>query len=164
MPDDHSLLEPRLPISNRTVKRQHADDSAHLARESRSSSGTHTTHRPALKSGPVCYPRSARRFARGQCITLLIIITNPAMNNSHSIIPILASLTTQRTAGGARRTSHIALITHTMPATGPVKIDIGPRHAEESSSQYEMSASTPAARSCVFRRSWPMNPTMLTAC
>lgn len=28
MPDDHSELEPPLPIPNRTVKRLHADDSA----------------------------------------------------------------------------------------------------------------------------------------
>src|ERR1700687_4242029 len=40
MPDDHSPLEPRLPISNRTVKRRRADDSADYLCESRSSSGT----------------------------------------------------------------------------------------------------------------------------
>ena len=39
MPDDHSEVEPLLPIPNRTVKRFSADDSEHLARESRSSSG-----------------------------------------------------------------------------------------------------------------------------
>ena len=39
MPDDHSEVEPPLPIPNRTVKRLCADDSEQLARESRSSSG-----------------------------------------------------------------------------------------------------------------------------
>ena len=29
MPDDHSAVEPPLPIPNRTVKRCRADDSAH---------------------------------------------------------------------------------------------------------------------------------------
>ena len=40
MPDDHSPPEPPLPIPNRTVKRQHADDSTEFPCESRSSSGT----------------------------------------------------------------------------------------------------------------------------
>src|SRR5437762_13011445 len=35
LPGGHSSLEPRLPIPNRTVKRVCADDSVHLARESR---------------------------------------------------------------------------------------------------------------------------------
>ena len=39
--DDHSELEPRLPIPNRTVKRLSADDSADYPCESRTSSGTH---------------------------------------------------------------------------------------------------------------------------
>ena len=39
MPDDHSEVEPLLPIPNRTVKRFSADDSEQLARESRTSSG-----------------------------------------------------------------------------------------------------------------------------
>ena len=38
--DDHSELEPRLPIPNRTVKRLSADDSADYPCESRTSSGT----------------------------------------------------------------------------------------------------------------------------
>src|SRR5512139_2417466 len=36
--DDHSRVEPPLPIPNRTVKRSRANDSRHLACESRSSS------------------------------------------------------------------------------------------------------------------------------
>ena len=48
MPDDHSPLEPRLPISNRTVKRRRADDSADYPCESRSLSGTP----PQQKSPP----------------------------------------------------------------------------------------------------------------
>ncbi len=38
-PDDHSVVEPPLPIPNRTVKRLCADDSEQCACESRSSSG-----------------------------------------------------------------------------------------------------------------------------
>ena len=53
-PDDHSLLEPPLPIPNRTVKQQHADDSAQLARESRSLSGTHKAQRPGQHAGAFC--------------------------------------------------------------------------------------------------------------
>jgi hypothetical protein len=39
MPDDHSKVEPLLPIPNRTVKRFCADDSEHYACESRLLSG-----------------------------------------------------------------------------------------------------------------------------
>ncbi len=39
MPDDHSKVEPPLPIPNRTVKRFCADDSEQLACESRLLSG-----------------------------------------------------------------------------------------------------------------------------
>ena len=39
MPDDHSMVEPLLPIPNRTVKRLCADDSEQLACESRLLSG-----------------------------------------------------------------------------------------------------------------------------
>src|SRR3954451_5282835 len=42
-PDDHSPLEPPLPIPNRTVKRRHADDSTDCPCESRSLSGTHAS-------------------------------------------------------------------------------------------------------------------------
>ena len=68
-PDDHSLPVPLLPISNRTVKRQHADDSAHCARESRSLSGTHKAQRPGRRPGrcalqtPPVGRASARRNA-----------------------------------------------------------------------------------------------------
>ena len=48
MPDDHSAVEPPLPIPNRTVKRRSADDSEQLARESRTSSGNpYRKHAPA---------------------------------------------------------------------------------------------------------------------
>ena len=40
MPDDNRAVVPPLPIPNRTVKRRIADDSEHLARESRTLSGT----------------------------------------------------------------------------------------------------------------------------
>ena len=40
LPDDHSKVEPLLPIPNRTVKRLSADDSVQLACESRTSSGS----------------------------------------------------------------------------------------------------------------------------
>ena len=49
MPDDHSPLEPPLPIPNRTVKRWHADDSVDYPCESRSSSGTLKTESPASR-------------------------------------------------------------------------------------------------------------------
>src|ERR1700676_3493121 len=51
MPDDNSPLEPRLPISNRTVKRRRADDSADYLCESRSSSGTLKTNAQPLRLG-----------------------------------------------------------------------------------------------------------------
>ena len=62
MPDDHSEVEPPLPIPNRTVKRLCADDSEQLARESRSSSGKYSRKGPALRrpfffgaaSAPLC--------------------------------------------------------------------------------------------------------------
>ena len=41
MSDDHSELEPPLPIPNRAVKRLSANDSADYPCESRTSSGTH---------------------------------------------------------------------------------------------------------------------------
>ena len=53
MPDDHSKVEPPLPIPNRTVKRLCADDSEQLACESRLSSGSYAkapTHRLGLFS------------------------------------------------------------------------------------------------------------------
>src|SRR6266853_735049 len=46
MPDEHSTLEPHLPISNRTVKRWRADDSTDYPCESRSLSGTFKAKRP----------------------------------------------------------------------------------------------------------------------
>src|SRR5690606_3408098 len=46
MPDDHSAVEPRLPIPNRTVKRCSADDSEQLACESRTSSGSYLVKGP----------------------------------------------------------------------------------------------------------------------
>ena len=56
--DDHSELEPRLPIPNRTVKRFSADDSADYPCESRTSSGTHYRICPVLVTGLffVLYP------------------------------------------------------------------------------------------------------------
>jgi hypothetical protein len=54
-PDDHSPPEPPLPIPNRTVKRQHADDSVDYPCESRSSSGTLKHHAPLHPSGASCF-------------------------------------------------------------------------------------------------------------
>ena len=51
MSDDHSELEPPLPIPNRAVKRLSADDSADYPCESRTSSGTHKRKRPGRKVG-----------------------------------------------------------------------------------------------------------------
>ena len=51
MPDDHSAVEPPLPIPNRTVKRRSADDSGHLARESRTSSGKPFSTKPGPRTG-----------------------------------------------------------------------------------------------------------------
>ena len=59
MPDDHSPLEPPLPIPNRTVKRRHADDSVDYPCESRSSSGT-----LKAKAHPCGGPFALRRAAR----------------------------------------------------------------------------------------------------
>jgi hypothetical protein len=49
MPDDHSPLEPPLPIPNRTVKRRRADDSVDCPCESRSSSGTLKAKGPPMR-------------------------------------------------------------------------------------------------------------------
>ena len=48
MSDDHSEVVPPLPISNRTVKRLSADDSADYLCESRSSSGSYSKRKPRL--------------------------------------------------------------------------------------------------------------------
>src|SRR5687767_2921713 len=67
MSDDHSELEPPLPIPNRAVKRLSADDSADYPCESRTSSGTHETEKPGLEraraflfvvAGRKAYPRN----------------------------------------------------------------------------------------------------------
>ena len=50
--DDHSRVEPPLPIPNRTVKRSRANDSRHLACESRSSSDSLSVPRSTLKPPP----------------------------------------------------------------------------------------------------------------
>src|SRR5689334_15597664 len=56
MSDDHSELEPPLPIPNRAVKRLSADDSADFPCESRTSSGTHKSERPQPQgSGPFVF-------------------------------------------------------------------------------------------------------------
>ena len=56
MSDDHSELEPPLPIPNRAVKRLSADDSADYPCESRTSSGTHKSRRPQPKGlGPFAF-------------------------------------------------------------------------------------------------------------
>ena len=57
MPDDHSEVEPLLPIPNRTVKRFSADDSEHLARESRTSSGKLLTNPQASNLGVCSFVR-----------------------------------------------------------------------------------------------------------
>ena len=49
MSDDHSELEPPLPIPNRAVKRLSADDSADYPCESRTSSGTLVKQKPRLE-------------------------------------------------------------------------------------------------------------------
>ena len=62
-PDDNSLLEPRLPIPNRTVKRQHADDSTEFPCESRSLSGTSNAKRPANHRWAFCFSCGASNCA-----------------------------------------------------------------------------------------------------
>jgi hypothetical protein len=62
MRDDHSPLEPRFPISNRTVKRRRANDSADYLCESRSSSGTYKAKRPTL-CGSFCIGATCRAAA-----------------------------------------------------------------------------------------------------
>ena len=69
MPDDHSEVEPLLPIPNRTVKRLSADDSEQLACESRTSSGKpRTQKRPERPSGRFCIRGRLRRFGAGRFI------------------------------------------------------------------------------------------------
>ena len=68
-PDDHSPLEPRLPIPNRTVKRWHADDSTELPCESRSLSGTQKANGPlrwavCFLGFPMTYSRERKRARR----------------------------------------------------------------------------------------------------
>ena len=57
MPDDHSAVEPLLPIPNRTVKRSCADDSELRARESRKLSGSYLIT-PVAKAAGVFLCRS----------------------------------------------------------------------------------------------------------
>ena len=57
MPDDHSELEPPLPIPNRTVKRLHADDSAD------------TRVKVGNRQAPLKTPL-LQRVARGFCFVL----------------------------------------------------------------------------------------------
>src|SRR5687767_8051623 len=52
--DDHSGVEPLLPISNRTVKRARADDSRVRPGESRSSSDSSTKQPRCESAGAVC--------------------------------------------------------------------------------------------------------------
>ena len=69
MPDDHSEVEPLLPIPNRTVKRFSADDSEHLARESRTLSGTlreKPTRASALVGFLHCFGADSRAGSRLQ--------------------------------------------------------------------------------------------------
>ena len=51
----HSVLEPPLPIPNRTVKHDRANDSEHLARESRSAPDYPTKKRPTPKGWAFCF-------------------------------------------------------------------------------------------------------------
>ena len=53
-PDNHSEVEPPLPIPNRVVKRLSADDSADYLCESRTLSGTHKSQMPDSWSG-ICF-------------------------------------------------------------------------------------------------------------
>ena len=56
MPDDHSAVEPPLPIPNRTVKRRSADDSEHpLVKVGHRQAIHRTTPRDSL-SGRFCFP------------------------------------------------------------------------------------------------------------
>ena len=61
--DDHSGVEPLLPISNRTVKRARADDSRVRPGESRSSSDTSSTTTPLTgrcRFGAAAYRHAAK--------------------------------------------------------------------------------------------------------
>ena len=66
----HSTLDPPLPISNRTVKRSRADDSARTVCESRSPPGS-----PKITSPPAQPRRGLRAF-----IKQLRYLSNPASN------------------------------------------------------------------------------------
>ena len=57
--DDHSGVEPLLPISNRTVKRASADDSRVRPGESRSSSDSYKT--PTPRKGRSCFGEAVDR-------------------------------------------------------------------------------------------------------
>ena len=69
-PDDHSPLDPPLPIPNRTVKRRRADDSTDCPCESRSLSGTHQHKARSKRPGLVlCAMWCSSRAS--QCSALL---------------------------------------------------------------------------------------------
>ena len=62
-PDDHSELEPPLPIPNRTVKRLSADDSEHFARESRTSSGNSQKKGSPSRGSLFCWASYPENYA-----------------------------------------------------------------------------------------------------
>ena len=77
--DDHSGVEPLLPISNRTVKRASADDSRVRPGESRSSSDSSSGK--ARFGGPSCGKRGGETRANGPAILILLY---PVQALSHS--------------------------------------------------------------------------------
>ena len=69
MLDDHSTVDPPLPIPNRTVKRSRADDSVDLPCESRSSSSTPTKHNAPPKRGALAFGTRETRAASDRSTT-----------------------------------------------------------------------------------------------
>jgi hypothetical protein len=69
MSDDHSEVEPPLPIPNRTVKRLSADDSVDYPRESRSSSGSNKQQSPLCEGFVVCGVCNDDRLSVGNVTT-----------------------------------------------------------------------------------------------
>ena|GEM_PF-3716218 len=64
MSGGHGLLEPLLPIPNRTVKRESANDSGQHARESRSLPDSYINARVLKRNTGVFYSRSRKSSAR----------------------------------------------------------------------------------------------------
>ena len=104
MPDDHSELEPPLPIPNRTVKQLHADDSA----DTRVKVG----NRQAPPKNPLL-----TRVARGFCFSAAIM---PSSGAAARLDDMVVSIAITPSAGAPAWLDAMVVSTSVMPSAGVV--------------------------------------------